>query len=432
MCWSSSFTKYTTLPELLHRALGALYDLGEVPPLTQTDSIPRVSHLVAHLRDQLTGMREGTTFEAARRRYEASVERLDLAGVGRRTASRVEEGSAYWSPTAEVLEEAMRLDLVQREQLPSATRYVDAHRGREYRLTPAGHAAAELAAEDFAEFVNRITAALTDAHPYFRRLLEVLDKAPIVIPVISQGELDRARADGRGTRWWAEHAARLINESAPDAEIDADDVTTEISAAVRRRFGARPQSPSSKAVGEALNDAFMAAAARARDLPVGATNVKNLRRWGTELRLLDLSRYVPGFEGREVLWLAAELSREGGRVRGRRRGLAEHGETVASALVRAYRAEADARRRDQITGLDAPYVPIFRVRARAAFETKVTRALCDLVLERLVAGEYPELGAEVRLHLTGTKAPPPSEPVYRRGGSRRYEMTITNRPPVRA
>src|SRR4051812_45606969 len=137
-------------------------------------------------------MREGTTFEAARRRYEASVERLDLAGVGRRTASRVDEASAYWSPTAEVLEEAMRLGFVHREQLPSATRYVDAHRGREYRLTAAGQTAAELAGKDFAEFVDRITAALTDAHPYFRRLLEVLDEAPLVIPVISQGDLDRA------------------------------------------------------------------------------------------------------------------------------------------------------------------------------------------------------------------------------------------------
>src|SRR3954452_6733742 len=119
---------------------------------TETDSIPRVSHLAAHLRDQLTGMREGTTFEAARRRYEASAERLDLEGVGRRTASRVDEASAYWSPTAEVLGEAMRLGLVQREQLPSATRYVDAHRGREYRLTAAGQAAAELAGNDFPEF----------------------------------------------------------------------------------------------------------------------------------------------------------------------------------------------------------------------------------------------------------------------------------------
>ena len=54
-----------------------------------------------------------------------------------------------------------------------------------------------------------------------------------------------------------------------------------------------------------------------------------------------------------------------------------------------------------MTGLDAPYIPIFLVRAQAAFESRVTRALCDLVLERLVTDGYPELGVEVQLHLTG-------------------------------
>ena len=233
------------------------------PPQVESDSIPRVSHLLAHLRDQLVGMRENTTFEAARRRYAATVERLEFEGVGRRTTSRGDEATAYWSPTVEVLEEAMRLGFVEREQLPSARRYVDAHRARVYRLTSEGQDASELAQRLYGEFVDRITVAITDGHPYFRRLLELLDERPLMIPVISQGDLDRARTDGQGTQWWAEYVAGILNEAAPTPLIDADEVTEEIGAAVRKRFGARPDSPTSKAVSEALNDAFIAAAIRA-------------------------------------------------------------------------------------------------------------------------------------------------------------------------
>ena len=59
----------------------------------------------------------GSTFEGARQRYSATVEKLALQGVGRRTASRVGDRDAYWAPTAEVLMEASRLGFVEREQV---------------------------------------------------------------------------------------------------------------------------------------------------------------------------------------------------------------------------------------------------------------------------------------------------------------------------
>jgi hypothetical protein len=71
-----------------------------------------------------------------------------------------------------------------------------------------------------------------------------------------------------------------------------------------------------------------------------------------------------------------------------------------------------------------PYLPIHEVRAEAAFECRVTRALADLVLERLAAGEFAELGVQVWLHLSGGEVPD-SEPIYRRGGTRRFSMTVT-------
>ena len=58
-----------------------------------------------------------------------------------------------------------------------------------------------------------------------------------------------------------------------------------------------------------------------------------------------------------------------------------------------------------------------------AFRCRITRALVDLVIERLSDGAIPEIPFEVRLHL-GTTYQPVSEPLYRRGGNRRYELTI--------
>jgi hypothetical protein len=66
------------------------------------------------------------------------------------------------------------------------------------------------------------------------------------------------------------------------------------------------------------------------------------------------------------------------------------------------------------------------VRADAAFSCRVTRALVDMVIERLSNGEMQQIKSRVLLHL-GTTRQPSSEPLYRRGGSRRYEMTIQSK-----
>ncbi len=118
------------------------------------DTVPRLQQILPHMREQLVGLRDGATFEAARQRYNATVEKLALQGVGRRTASRVSGKDAYWAPTAEVLLEAMRLGFVERTQVPSARRYVEAHRERDYALTALGREVAELAQGDIAAFCD--------------------------------------------------------------------------------------------------------------------------------------------------------------------------------------------------------------------------------------------------------------------------------------
>jgi hypothetical protein len=420
--------------------------------VVETDTIPRLPNLVAHLGDQLAGLTDRPTFEDCRRRYIAKTEQLELEGKGRRTASRVGDRDAYWSPTQEVLEEAMRLGFVVRQPLPSARKYIDEYRQRAYELTDEGRAAAELGATDPAAFTRLVTNKAIAAHPYLRAYLHALREAPIVCPVITQGEIGELRSRGEPfTMAVAERAASTINSGPTGMICSAEDVATEMKAAVTRRFGEQPATrPTDKALSETFNDAFIAVSVRSRDLRLGAIDLRVIRGWTSQWLLTDQSRYVPDFASANVIWIAADLetvttsdvgtpgvmlslpattvetataSVGAIEVEVRRRGLAEHGETVAKAVVAAYRSQAAAAD----SNLAAPYLPIHEVRAEAAYRCGVTRALVNIVIERLVAGDYPELGVRVHLHLAGAPQPPPSEPVYDRGKTRRYAMTMTRR-----
>ena len=118
---------------------------------------------------------------------------------------------------------------------------------------------------------------------------------------------------------------------------------------------------------------------------VGAIDLKVMKKWGSQLMLLDESRYVPAFTGQNVIWLAADVS-DNGHVRIKRRALRDYERPVADAVVAAYSTQAGTEE----SSLRAPYLPIYRVRAQAAFECQVTRALVDLVIERLASGSIPD------------------------------------------
>ena len=418
--------------------------------VAETDTIPRLPNLVAHLGDQLSGLADRPTFEDCRQRYIAKTEQLELEGKGRRTASRVGDRDAYWSPTQEVLEEAMRLGFVVRQPLPSARKYIDEYRHRAYELTDEGRWAAALGISDPAGLTRLVTNKAIAAHPYLRAYLHALGEAPIVCPLITQGEIGELRSRREPfTMTVAEKAAATINSGPTGTICSTEDVAAEMKMAVTRRFGEQPATrPTDKALSETFNDAFIAVSVRARDLRLGAIDLRVIRGWTSQWLLTDQSRYVPDFDAANVIWIAADLETGapddvGGavmlslataapmtvpagspiEVEVRRRGLVEHGSAVAKAVVAAYRSQAAAAD----SNLAAPYLPIHEVRAEAAYRCGVTRALVNIVIEKLVAGAYSELGVRVHLHLAGAPQPPPSEPVYDRGGTRRYAMTMTRR-----
>jgi hypothetical protein len=397
--------------------MGYLAHMAEVK-----DTIPRLQQIRPHMRDQLISLLDGATFEEARQRYSATVDRLARQEIGRRTASRVGDKDAYWAPTAEVLLEAMRLGFVERQQVPSARRYVEAHRDRTYALTAEGRDLANLAIHDFAAFCDRLAVAIYRAHPYFRALISKLQRAPIACPEVTEGEVDAASLEGRGTTYWAETIAEKLRPQIADGNVDATAIKQTIVTTVRRRFGSDSETkPTTKALTQAINDAFAVAAFAAHGVAIGATEIDMLKSWGSQLRVLDQSRYVTGFEGFNLIWLAADIEGETN-VSIARRDLAHYENDIAEAIIDAYRAHAETAD----TSLSAPYIPIFKVRADAAFSCRVTRALVDMVIERLSNGEMQQIKSRVLLHL-GTTRQPSSEPLYRRGGSRRYEMTIQSK-----
>lgn len=391
-----------------------------MPPTAPKDTIPRLHRVIDHARDQLLVMAPGGgTFEGCRMQYGQTQERLQREGRGRVTASRVSEDEKNWAPTRDALSELMRWGAVEQDKLPSSRAFLNQYREREYRLTDHGRALADAAAskETRALFVDLVAEALIRAHPYFRATLQALVEGPIICPVVEGGDIERGRGDGVGTAGWGTWASELIGPGATPEGV-AETIRTHIV----RRFGERPpEKPTNKALAEATNDAFIAAGFGARGITADATSLKTLLRWGSELLLFDQSRYVPERPDCNVIWLAAELDGTAdAAIKPRRRVLREHGEKVARAVVDAYGRQAAASE----STLSAPYLPIHRVRAEAAFKSGVTRALVNMALSRLADDEWPDLGVHVLTHI-GTGALPDSEPPFLHHGRRRLELTIT-------
>jgi hypothetical protein len=384
-----------------------------------TDTIPRLHRVIAHAGDQLRGIAEGSnSFEDCRIRYGRTQERLVEEGKGRVTAPRegVGESERNWAPTKDALSELMRWGAVEDGALPSARTFLDRYRGHRYELTELGLELATLASVGGAAFVDRVSEALIAAHPYVRAFLLALEYSPVVCPAVTESDIERGRLEKLGTQGWGRWASERIGPG-----ISAEAVAREIQSHLSRRFGNPPtERPTNKALQEATNDAFTVAGFAARGLQLDATSIKTILRWGSELLISDQSRYVPDFPGSNVIWLAADLERGSGeKLRPVRRGRGEHGAFVADAVVRAYRQQSVS----SDSSLASPYLPIHAVRAQAAFETGVTRALVDLIVEEMADGDRP-MGADVQVHI-GTTSLPNSEPAFRHHGRRRLEMTMS-------
>lgn len=402
------------------------------PPLaaTETETIGRLPHLLAHVTAQLPGLAAGEDrFEDVRARYGQTMSTLALRGLARVTAPRAGVGSnyRYWSSTRDVIKEFQTLGWIEGGlPVPSTRGSVDAHRDRRYPLTPLGRRVAEQAGSRVV-LADHLTDALLRAHPYVRTLLGQLKNGPIFCPEVGEGQVQRDAS----RRHWAEHAAELFARSDARVSLTADELESDLASAQRRRFGSRRAEglkPTAKEVAEALSDAFADASLSARGLHFGATTLDQLKSWGTELRLLDQSRYVPGHEGGNLIWLTCHLDLDGeGGPHARRKTYSDHGMQVAQALVYTYFALRERPTDEGAAGkTERDYQPIHVVRAGAAAATGTARELGDRALEAMASGQL-DAGAQVRLLSARGEVPPRSEPMYQRGGTRALTLTMTRR-----
>ena len=151
----------------------------------------------------------------------------------------------------------MRLGFVERQQLPSARRYVNAHRDRQHNLTALGHQAAKQAEMDMAAFYDRLSTAVYSAHPYFQNFIHILGAGPLACPEITEGEVEDFRRSGKGTEHWISHAREQLTQHKLSTS-QKDEIREVIVSVVRKRFGhAREKKPGNKEMAEALNDAFI-------------------------------------------------------------------------------------------------------------------------------------------------------------------------------
>jgi hypothetical protein len=404
------------------------------PTPSATETIGRFPHLLAHVAAQLPGLGAGeNTFEQIRERYAQTMTALANKGLARVTAPRAGVGAAhrYWTSVRDLIKELQTLGWIQAGiPGPSVKSAVDSHRHRRYPLTEEGLRVARVATDRRA-LADALTTAALAAHPYLRGLLLALDDGPLFCPEVPQKEVGGAH----GSAYWAKYAVNLLERSDPLIAGDLEQLEHHLKVALRRRFGSRRDQGleiTSKELTEATNDALADFALSARGLRFGATTLDALKSWGMELRLLDQSRYVPGHEGGNLIWLCCDLDTGEDGLRARRRTFGRYGEPVARAMINSYFELRGRRPADASEGEPGPgrkrgrrdYQPIHVVRAAAALETGTAREVGDRALEALAAGELDH-GVRVRLLAARFEVPPRSEPMYARGGTRALTLTMT-------
>jgi hypothetical protein len=175
---------------------------------------------------------------------------------------------------------------------------------------------------------------------------------------------------------------------------------------------------------DTVQDILVAATLDAFGLKIDAVTFNVLASWGSYLYVLSESRYVAGVPGR-VMWGTADVTRNGDRIAVLWRGLKAYGDRVTEELARSYRELADAK----IGGAPGhfPYLPIYEVRALAAYRVEVSDQIVDRVIAELADQTRPA-AFRVELALGAGNWQATSERPFRLGNRRYYVILIKPEP----
>jgi hypothetical protein len=166
-------------------------------------------------------------------------------------------------------------------------------------------------------------------------------------------------------------------------------VVAQVKEALAKRFP-KGYEPTRESVLKTVKAGLAAAALDTRGVRMDATTFDILAKWGSQLFLLNESRYVHGVPGGRMIWMTAEITRREAGTQVARRGLSEHGDAVIAAVGTAYRELADALAvKSGGHAIRYPYLEIFRVRALAAFRVRVNNPVVEKVIAEVFEGTRP-------------------------------------------
>ena len=381
--------------------------------------LPKLSHLEVILHEA----HRGASFERMREALLASARNTAEGSPGTGVVSRLNDEYTYWSPTQEAISELMRLGWLEHAQVPSGRQYVDAYRATTYELTAAGEELVQALSTNNgvakAQYLDMLTVSLAEAHPGFAQLIKVAGAHPLLIPEYTLERISSLNGSGALTSNLAgDVISRMIEHWPSDLPQPSEaDLAQWLETALSRRFPKnRVRQPSQKDVLDTVDDAVLGFVAKARGIRLDAISFNVCMSWASQLAVLEQSRYVEGWPGRTV-WATAYIGEHGIR----RRGFREAQELVVTGIGDGFRDLAASTDEARASG----YLPIYRVRAQAAFAAKVNLRLVDMVLEGILSSRI-DAPYEVKVALGRGTPPPRSERVFTHEGRRFFDVMIVD------
>ena len=250
--------------------------------------------------------------------------------------------------------------------------------------------------------------------------MDVASQYPICIPEYTAELINRLISTGNASQALAEDALRYLTKHWPDTieKPNQDALAKCITDSLTRRFPeSRAIKPSQKDLLDTINDALVAFVAKSRNIRLDAISFNVCMSWGTQLAILEQSRYVEDWPGR-TLWTTYRI--ENSAVV--RRGFKEATKEIIQALAEGSKIVAAAMPDSRASG----FLPIYRVRAQAAFKARVNLRLVDIVISKLLSDELTA-PYNVQVALGRATPPPPSEPIFTFQTRRFFDILITDK-----
>ncbi|MFF8960424.1 hypothetical protein [Streptomyces sp. NPDC014894] len=339
---------------------------------------------------------------------------------------RRSDEKAYFRSTVVALKELMRLDWVERHDLPSTPSSAPAHADVVLTMTPAGREWTRLVTREPLDGFNALAGVLIEAHPQFEAFLRLVGARPdstadhLTIPLMRAEEasqrdhtdhlssfvahlVKKARTDDLG--WSAspeviEEALRGYVSRAVCRDARRAKAETEPAAQEKRRKEAN----SRKRLVALCEEAAVRLAFTAAGYPLDYVSHELLRRWTRFLGLANFSYYVPGPSALRI-WKTADVIGSGPATVFRRAVGDETRRAAMEILPVVWRAV------EQLAAQDM-FLPVWRIRAAVCWERRISDGEFDAALTAAARGEIPGLGFKVHLDgASGGRTPRSTKPL---------------------